>query len=229
VTALASFLFIGCGSNHNPVITGITAAPADSTVPGGTIRLKVTATDEDNDPLSYVWTATGGTFSNAAAESTVWTGPTAAGSYTAKATVSDDAGGSAEREQVLRIRAWRTGNCDEMNTDSTRLGNPGEITVQLDLTSFIPDGALVDSARLNAEFEPDTLDGVDFVIKLVPPSGDEKPVWESRPAYLEIDDELVAAVTNELAKGVWKLKINRIIAGEDGAIEEFALDIYYRY
>ncbi|MBM3316206.1 PKD domain-containing protein, partial [candidate division WOR-3 bacterium] len=92
VTAFASFLLVGCGSNHSPVIAGITYAPADSTVPGGAVNLKVTATDEDNDPLSYAWTATGGAFTNQVAESTVWTGPTAAGSYTLKVTVSDGAG-----------------------------------------------------------------------------------------------------------------------------------------
>lgn len=226
---LAVVLLSGCNKNHNPVIVSIRYAPADSTVPGGTISVKVTATDEDNDALSYLWTATGGTFANATAESTVWTGPTTAGSYTVKVAVTDGAGGSAEREQALRVRAWRYGNCDEMNTDSTRLGNPGEVTVELDLTSFIPSGALVDSGRINCEFEPDTLEGEDFVIRLVSPSGREILIWDSRPSYLEIDDEPIPNVTNEPAKGIWKLKINRVMAGEDGAIEEFALDIYYRY
>ncbi|MEO0073924.1 MAG: hypothetical protein ABIK43_04610, partial [candidate division WOR-3 bacterium] len=66
----AAIIAGGCSKNHNPVIASMSCAPADSTVPGGTISIKVTATDEDNDALSYLWTATGGTFTNATAEST---------------------------------------------------------------------------------------------------------------------------------------------------------------
>ena len=62
--------------NSPPIITSITAQPK-WIYTGETIRLNVTATDADNDPLTYDWTAPIGTFPGGANKTQVnWQAPT---------------------------------------------------------------------------------------------------------------------------------------------------------
>lgn len=228
VVAMAALL-VGCGSNHDPVVAGITYTPADSTRPGGAISLKVTASDADNDALTCAWTATGGSFTRSTGDTTTWLSPAAVGQYSIQALVTDGAGGSATGQQVLRVRGWRIGNADTSTTDSIRLGNPGTAFVSLDLTPIVPDGALADSGRITALFEPDSMDGSSFVVYLVTPSGVEIPVWDHIGGDLEIDDVAISGIKDLSVKGVWKLKVVREVAGEEAYTDEFELDIYYRY
>jgi hypothetical protein len=81
-------------ANSVPEIGALTAS-ASQVAQGGTIALNVAATDPDNDPLTYTWTATGGTFSNAALANPIWTAPATDGAYTLSVSVSDGKGGQA--------------------------------------------------------------------------------------------------------------------------------------
>jgi hypothetical protein len=78
--------------NQPPVISSITAEP-QSVPPGGSSTITVVASDPDGDPLSYSWSASGGSISGSGAQVT-WTAPGVAGTYTVTATVSDGKGGS---------------------------------------------------------------------------------------------------------------------------------------
>ena len=79
--------------NRNPVVT-ITADPP-VVEPGQTTNLTGSATDPDGDPLTFLWTAPAGTFSNPNAANTVWTAPNTRGNQTLTLTVTDNRGGSA--------------------------------------------------------------------------------------------------------------------------------------
>lgn len=74
--------------NFPPEIVSLTAAPA-TVVVNGTADLTVVATDPNGDTLTYLWTATDGTFSVTDSASTVWTAPAAAGDYSITVEVSD--------------------------------------------------------------------------------------------------------------------------------------------
>jgi len=76
--------------NYCPQITSLTVAPLSSGL-GTPIVLTSTATDADADPVTFAWTATAGTFANAAAASTTYV-CTAVGSQTLTLTVSDGSG-----------------------------------------------------------------------------------------------------------------------------------------
>jgi hypothetical protein len=81
-------------SNQPPTISSLTADP--TAVPaGGTSTITCTASDPDGDPLTYSWSATGGTISGSGSQVT-WTAPQTIGTYTIICTVSDGKGGTAE-------------------------------------------------------------------------------------------------------------------------------------
>ncbi len=72
-----------------PIATGYSLSPAQATSPSGQIGVSVAATDTDSgETLSYAWTATAGTFVNAALASTQYT-CSVAGSQTLTVAITD--------------------------------------------------------------------------------------------------------------------------------------------
>ena len=81
-----------------PVISTFTPPPADALV-GSTTPVSVSLTVDD-PAATYAWTATGGTFANAAAAATEWTAPASQGSSTLTVTITN-AGGTVTRSAVV--------------------------------------------------------------------------------------------------------------------------------
>ena len=72
--------------------------------PGGAGILTATASDPDDDPLTYSWSASGGTFDGAADTATVhWTAPATVGAVTIRVTVSDGEGGRASARLTMDV------------------------------------------------------------------------------------------------------------------------------
>uniref|UniRef100_A0A7C4GHG3 P/Homo B domain-containing protein n=1 Tax=candidate division WOR-3 bacterium TaxID=2052148 RepID=A0A7C4GHG3_UNCW3 len=226
--AIALMGTIGCDANHAPVLGAITVS-ADTCVPGGTAVLRISATDADGDLVTFTWETTAGTLSQTTGDTVIWTAPSVSGPATFTVVGSDGRGGADSASKVLNVRAWLRGNADEFTDDSTYVPNPGTVSVELDLTGIVPVGAFVDSVRASAYFDPDTLDGMFFSVWVIAPSGKQQLVWDHVSGDLELDDVLVDHLANEPASGKWYLKVTRDAAGEDAYIEEFALDLYYRY
>ncbi len=90
--AISRSFSISIGINQPPVISSLTAEP-QSLPPGGSSTITVVASDPDGDPLSFSWSASGGSISGSGAQVT-WTAPEVAGTYTVTVTVSDGKGGS---------------------------------------------------------------------------------------------------------------------------------------
>jgi hypothetical protein len=80
-------------ANKIPVISGISVNPT-SVAAGGTANVTVTATDADNDALTYAYTPNGGAISGVGS-SVTWTVPSTAGAYSVNVLVSDGQGGTA--------------------------------------------------------------------------------------------------------------------------------------
>jgi len=89
--------------NRPPVISSLTVSPQD-VGPGGTATVTCSASDPDGDPLTYQWTAPGGTFTGSGA-SVTWTAPPATGTYVVTCTVDDGQGGTATQSVPVYVSA----------------------------------------------------------------------------------------------------------------------------
>ncbi len=98
------------------VVTRINAAPSISniqksatyTATNGSIQLTCLATDPNNDPLTYTWTANGGTFSNTTTRATTWTAPNTEGVYTINVKATDNGNLSATATTTLLVKNFNT-------------------------------------------------------------------------------------------------------------------------
>jgi hypothetical protein len=94
------------------VVSRINAAPVISTIQksvnyiatNGTVQFTALATDPNNDPLTYLWTANGGTFSNATTRQTTWTAPNTEGVSTINLSVTDNGNLSATASTTVLIK-----------------------------------------------------------------------------------------------------------------------------
>ena len=89
-------------SNHQPTISYINAPQEVST--GSLSQIRCVAVDEDNDPLSYTWTASGGKISGSGAV-IEWTPPDTGSSFTLEVSVSDGKGGGAKKSVTINLAA----------------------------------------------------------------------------------------------------------------------------
>jgi hypothetical protein len=89
-------------ANHRPVITGLEAL--ERVVPNGKCEIMCIASDRDGDPLSYNWSASGGSISGTGA-AVNWTAPDSLGSYNVTVTVIDGRGGEVMKQVTIEVRA----------------------------------------------------------------------------------------------------------------------------
>jgi hypothetical protein len=75
--------------------------------PGGTLQITCIASDGNNDPLTYVWSATGGSFNGTGAV-VDWTAPATEGIFDLSVKVSDDEGLSAQQSVKVLVKNFNT-------------------------------------------------------------------------------------------------------------------------
>jgi len=88
-------------SNRSPTVTA-SCSPCTVTT-GQASTLRATASDPDGDSLTYRWSASQGTFSDATASSSTWTAPNDAATATITITVQDGRGGSASATVTVQV------------------------------------------------------------------------------------------------------------------------------
>ena len=98
--------------NNKPVLGSIvikdqkTNNIAPSIYAGFMYNISIEAYEPDGDPLSYNWTATGGTVSNSTSNPARWAAPPSQGYYTISVTVSDGRGGIAEQGLYVYVKTY---------------------------------------------------------------------------------------------------------------------------
>jgi hypothetical protein len=88
---VTDYVTITVRANSPPTITSL-VANADWITPLGSLNVTCTASDPDNDELSYEWTTTGGNISGTGA-AVNWTAPQEVGTYNVTVMVKDGYGG----------------------------------------------------------------------------------------------------------------------------------------
>jgi hypothetical protein len=125
-------------SNYPPRIKSLSA---DSTLVllGTNINIYCTATDKDNDLLTYNWSLSGGAFTGTGSE-IVWTSPVTAGSYFIYCNVEDGNGG--EVDDTIKIEVVEYINNDPIINDVT--ADPRKIHIgtdsEISCDAYDPDG-----------------------------------------------------------------------------------------
>jgi hypothetical protein len=118
--------------------------PADSTMDlalSGSVQFSVTATDPDNDPLTYTWSVSGGTIASNGSSHMDWTAPAITGVQTVKVSISDGKGHTITNSwsvgvgiihvqgSISAFTTWKTGNVyivsNWLSVDATLLIEPG--------------------------------------------------------------------------------------------------------
>ena len=89
-------------SNHRPVIIGLEATP-EKVSPSGTCQIVCTASDADDDELSYDWSVNGGEIDGVGYNVT-WTAPSSVGSYNVTVIITDGHGGEATNYLIIEVR-----------------------------------------------------------------------------------------------------------------------------
>ena len=111
--------------NHPPTVT-VAANPTKVFAGSGdSIALKATASDPDNDPLNYKWSATGGGIEGTGAEVRWNSSGVKEGTYTATVTVDDGRGGTASASTDYQVVA----KPNSPPIISSCAASPGTITV----------------------------------------------------------------------------------------------------
>jgi hypothetical protein len=88
-------------ANHRPAIVGLEATPGKA-IPLGTCQIVCTASDADEDQLSYNWSADGGEI-NGEGDTVTWHAPRSVGSYNVTVTVTDGRGGEVMSYVVIEV------------------------------------------------------------------------------------------------------------------------------
>ena len=70
----------------------------------GTVQLTALATDANNDPLTYLWTANGGTFNSNTSRTTTWTAPNTEGVYQINVSATDNGSLSAQASTTILVK-----------------------------------------------------------------------------------------------------------------------------
>ncbi len=208
ILLFAGLGILGCNRNEPPVISALDCSPEERNA-GTTFTLKVTASDEDGDELTYLWKAAEGSFTTSDKISEVkWKSPvTGAGeTFTISVTVSD---GENEVSQDIQIL----------------LGEPelGSLSGQVNFTNFkIPiDGVTI---RISGKSTVSDENG-NFTLTGIPAFSDtlvaSKPDFTTLKAVIKIKANDTLKLALEMTSVVFTTKLSGIVTDQDGVPQGF--------
>lgn len=180
-------------SNNDPIINNITASSTNIET-NGTINISVDVYDPDNDPLSYSWSATGGSISGIGSSIT-YTAPNTAGTHSITLTVDDGRGGSATASIYI-------------NVSLPTLSGEIEGTVKDAVTNAFIQDVLVKVFDSNDYLIKSTYTDINGSFKLTLLSGDNYRIYLSKDGYLPIEYYNIEIIENSIVYLQTILQIN---------------------
>ena len=136
-TVVALLISGGCTPNTLPIISSLALSNLGEINPGGSTYIECDATDSDDDELSYIWSADGGTLTGGGA-TIKWTAPDEVGSYTVTVEVSDGDDIVIDQLAITVLAPNNPPTIDSLTTDCPRVKKAGTATITCEATD--PDG-----------------------------------------------------------------------------------------
>lgn len=137
VTIAALLISGGCAANELPIISSLVLATEGEIYPGATAQIECTASDPNEDELSYSWSADGGTISGSSA-TVSWTAPDELGAYTVTVEVSDGDDIAISQLTIPVVELNNPPVIDNLTTDCPRVKKAGTATITCEASD--PDG-----------------------------------------------------------------------------------------
>jgi len=117
-------------ANHRPAIVSLEATPGKVS-PSGSCQIVCTASDADEDELSYNWATSRGEINGEGATVT-WHAPRSSGSYNVTVIVIDGRGGEATNYVTIEVRTNKAPHIDSLVADADWTNPSGSIQVTCD-------------------------------------------------------------------------------------------------
>ena len=169
--------------NQSPVISKVTANPAEVVSGDSTIIIAVAA-DPDDDPITYVWSASEGTVTGTGSQVT-WVSPGKTGSFNIGLTVKDNRGGQTTGSVTVSVIGptktvtfntvpTETGTVDQKNATDYTKTRAGDDALNVGYRAFwsfdISSVALKNIQSAKLKFTTGNILGFPFAYNM-PPSG----------------------------------------------------------
>lgn len=123
--------------NSAPTLT--ISATGTSVLPNTGVTLTARGNDVDGDPLSYAWSASGGTLSAVSGPSVLWHGPATESVATITCLANDGRGGTANATYVFNISA-SPNNAPAISVSASRVVTAEGVNVSVLATGYDVDG-----------------------------------------------------------------------------------------
>jgi len=183
-------LTMGGEGNKAPVISTLTAAPP-VVLPGGYSTITCAASDPEGSPVTYAWTATGGTISGIGSIVS-WIAPGVAGTFTVGVTVSDGEGGTADGSVTVAVSGATPTATTTPTPITTPVSTPTSTAVvsygAISIASDPAGAAIYIDGTLNANVTPYTVIHVTagtHLVRIVHP-GDASGYYKWRQASVTV-------------------------------------------
>jgi hypothetical protein len=169
-------------TNQSPVISKVTANPAE-VVSGDSTTIAAAAADPDDDPLTYIWSASEGTITGTGSQVT-WESPDKIGNFNIGVTIKDNRSGQATgsvtvsvigptKTVTLNLVASETGTVNQNNATDYSRTRAGDNAQHLGLRAFwsfaISNLGDKDIQNASLKFTTGSITGDPFAYE--PPSG----------------------------------------------------------
>ncbi len=212
--------YINCGGNNAPVITNITFNPTTPMV-GEDVTCTVTATDEDDDTLTFTWSADNGTFASTTGDSVTWTAPANAGAYTITVIASDESDADTLSDTIT-VRA--VASIFGENTTVYPILDTILTVSTIDI-SGAPAGATVDSVVVSMNIIHLWTANLD--ITLFAPDSASVLLYDNNYPASGTDTIKTTTLAGSPVNGTWELHIFDEVVFDEGNLNWWNITIYY--
>ena len=224
LSVVVMMVFLNCGGEENnaPVINSVTANPS-SVYPGEDVTLTCDAGDEDDDTITYDWSAQVGILSATNLATVTWTAPNDSGHFVMEVIVEDEEGLADTGNVTVTVEPdWVFGQ----NLTQYAIGAGGYTASSIDITGA-PVGATLDSLSMTVSI---THPGPqELVIRLISPDNTNLLIWGYNNYPGGTQSFTTDYFAGETVNGTWHLEIFGGYGAATGTLDWWEITIWWGF